>query len=228
MSSFQLPASSASVSLLLLDAFIYQQLVIDRDFPSDCLRRWIAVRLDWATAFVACAASLMCALGREWLPPGMAGLVITYSLAMAGIFQYSVCSPPPLLITSGGLVVTSLLRLACTRTHARTYLPRPDRCACCQSARGTSPQSSAWSTTPPRSRSSPSPSQSQSRARSPTVRAAPPPRQAPRGPTARWTPAGQSGGTRRWWRPAGRREGGWSSRMCGCGTGRTCRRCCGG
>ena len=51
--------------------------------------RWIAIRLDFATAVVAFTAAILCAVNRRSLPPGLAGLVLTNALQLAGILQFA-------------------------------------------------------------------------------------------------------------------------------------------
>lgn len=51
--------------------------------------RWVAIRLDFATAVVAFAAAILCAVNRHTLAPGLAGLVLSQSLQLAGILQFA-------------------------------------------------------------------------------------------------------------------------------------------
>jgi ABC-type multidrug transport system fused ATPase/permease subunit len=52
--------------------------------------RWIAIRLDVLTTLIAFFTVLFAVLFRNEITPGLAGLSVSYSLMMAGIFQYSV------------------------------------------------------------------------------------------------------------------------------------------
>ena len=51
--------------------------------------RWVAVRVDFVTTFIVSFTALLCVLFAGTISPGIAGLVLTSALQMAGIFQYA-------------------------------------------------------------------------------------------------------------------------------------------
>eukprot|EP00854_Cymbomonas_tetramitiformis_P006943 gene6943-8283_t len=52
--------------------------------------RWLGVRLDFIAAVAIVVAAGLVFLLRDVLPPGLAGVVLVYSLQMTGLFQYGV------------------------------------------------------------------------------------------------------------------------------------------
>lgn len=52
--------------------------------------RWLGVRLDFIAAIAIVVAAALVFLLRDVLPPGLAGVVLVYSLQMTGLFQYGV------------------------------------------------------------------------------------------------------------------------------------------
>ncbi|KAL9976502.1 hypothetical protein ACROYT_G013811 [Oculina patagonica] len=55
-----------------------------------CSQRWLAVRLDMLTICIVTIASLMVVLIKGTLPPAFLGLVLTYSLRMTSLLQFTV------------------------------------------------------------------------------------------------------------------------------------------
>ncbi|EGD76178.1 hypothetical protein PTSG_00884 [Salpingoeca rosetta] len=54
-----------------------------------CSSRWFAFRLDYTTAMMILATSLLAVLLHGHVSPELAALAITYAMSMAGIFQYT-------------------------------------------------------------------------------------------------------------------------------------------
>ncbi|KAJ7381467.1 hypothetical protein OS493_001605 [Desmophyllum pertusum] len=55
-----------------------------------CSQRWLAVRLDMLTIAIVSIAALMVVLIKGTLPPAFLGLVLTYSLRMTSLLQFTV------------------------------------------------------------------------------------------------------------------------------------------
>jgi ABC-type multidrug transport system fused ATPase/permease subunit len=53
------------------------------------LNRWVGIRLDWITTFVAFITVVLCVASRSSLEPGLAGLTVLYALRTAGVFQFA-------------------------------------------------------------------------------------------------------------------------------------------
>jgi ABC-type multidrug transport system fused ATPase/permease subunit len=78
------------------------------------LNRWVAIRVDVVTTLTAGVTALLCVMSREWLPPALAGLSVSYALSLAGVLQYTMR-----LTTETEANFTSVERL----THYADHIP---------------------------------------------------------------------------------------------------------